>query len=89
MDPCIDARRGVLFMASRLETTEDVDQCGKNGTPGEQIWATWKKNVYFADFRNESEYKDGKFPVAQIYSQRQLVIWRREQSVLDSKRSRE
>ena len=43
----------------------------------------------FVDFRNESEYEDGKFPVAQIYSQRELRIWRGEQSVLDSKRSRE
>ncbi len=48
-----------------------------------------KKNVYFADFRNESEYKDGKSPVAQIYSERQQAIWNRQQSVLDSKRTRE
>ena len=45
-------------------------QRNKYGKPGEQ------KNAYFADFRNESEYQGGRFPAAQIYSQRELRIRR-------------
>ena len=37
-------------------------QRNKYGRPGE--------TAYFADFRNESEYQGGKFPEAQIYTQR-------------------
>ena len=56
-------------------------QSNKWGDPG--------KVNYFANFRKESEYQDGKFPTAQIYNQEELRIQRKEQRRLDSTKTRE
>ncbi len=56
-------------------------QSNKWGNPGQ--------TNYFANFRKESEYQDGKFPNAQIFNQEELRVQIMEQRKSDSKRTRE
>ena len=56
-------------------------QSNKWGNPG--------KTNYFANFRKESEYQDGKFPNAQAFNQEELRVQRMEQRKLDSTKTRE
>ncbi len=56
-------------------------QHSRYGEPGTVNW--------FAKFRKEEEYLDGKFPTAQVYSQEQLKENRKEQFKKDSDKTRE
>ena len=52
-------------------------------------WGNPRQTNYFANFRKESEYQDGKFPNAQIFNQEELRVQRMEQRKLDSTKTRE
>ena len=52
-------------------------------------WGNPGQTNYFANFRKESEYQDGKFPDAQIFNQEELRVQRTERRKLDSTKTRE